>query len=742
MKRGFLILDNVEGDTEEYVVVNLYSYLKEGFIPTGHRAETLKMKIDKYFENKLMMNPNADRKQELENARELIFYFLDAYIKKCTSTDHLIEQIKATAKDENSAFVQFLIEFLLDKDVNFAFVEFYYLTELSRFLFTDQVDLYLSGTLGQGTLPKFDTLWSSIEASFNWKFDRDASNQQIAKIRACYMKHVENFMASRPISGKLLDGKDYYGTNYYFSKGYREGGFLFSTHTQDKLIARIGGLSRRLKLAYAVADVSSNLPEFYTNMIIRTPMSILQEISKINGFMETLCDQFNREEISEEQFEFKYTIYEETLNSLHEFWTTYGMLNHEIEVQHRWLTYLSIKDGYNWYSRDFAYRWESDHYRIKPQGIDYDILLKSLSLETRDNFIKFINDGITNPQRYLDAKVKHDWPFDNEIFDNVIASSLSNKYSKNRLAQIPVVSDRLFEKFIDHFHEKELYSQYVEGDPARQDPNVPKIAKKIAANLPQFSTKSSSSIISENDEVIISHRSTGLALNLLVQNMPECVTHEYFSMETVDIDGEGPLEQNRLWGAKEDLLFFDIIFYGADLKPGMSLFAIDPKYHFINGFAQQIVSSLSHQDALGTAPDAEVDSILFNYGIKKDGNNIEVVVFKTKLSYMKILEFLTNLQSTTSPWKSDWVQDIEETAGIDDDLKSDYSYYSDAQTGIRSRIPDVYKKFLVDYWEIGHIEEYVQRLIAEQPQRAQYWQNWLTCAETEISALRMELLNA
>jgi len=755
-----------EEDSEGYRINNIFRDLIEGKIPSGDRAEILKKKVEKYFESAIESAYDAydntppaysnqldfyfldnmdNRVQELTDALDTILYFLDSYIEKCYSTDRIIKQIKSSDNNKNSAFAQFLIEFLRDHDTNLAFGEFSSLRELSRFLFPDQSDDYIQATSNAENLPDFNTLWSSLIASFDWEFKREQSNYHINDIRACYMKHIENFIASSPVSSKLPDGKDYYSTVPYLSRESRVSSF--STHTKNQLLAKKVELSEKLRKAYGAAGISSSLPVFYSDMIIHTPTGIFQEMSKINDFIAKTFDDFLNDKIDNHQFEFLLDIYYDAINILQEFLTEYGMLNHEIEVQHRWATYLH---GYNWYSRDFKYRKETDQYRIKPNyGSDYSSVLQSLSPETQENFYEFIINGYTNPWRYLDAKVKHDWPFDNEIFDVVTAHELSDWRSNNRLSQIPVVSDRLFSSFVEHFHDEGIYQQLVQGNSKKTDPNVPEIAKKIANNLPLIDTKSSKSTILDSDEIIISHSTTGLALNLLVKNMPECIAHEYHSMDLSDIDGDGPLEQYRVWYAKGDLLFYDMKFYGGDFKPGMSVLSPNTKDHFINAFAQQIKSSLSQQADLGSAPDAEVESIIFNYGISKDGQNIEVVVFKTKLSYMKILEFLANLQSSDPEvnWKSDWVKYVEDKAKKDEKIDNDYDKYSDAQIGIRSQIPEVYKKFLVDYWEIGHIEEYVQSLIASlkadnRNKGAEYWENWLAFAGAEIDAMRTELLES
>jgi hypothetical protein len=313
------------------------------------------------------------------------------------------------------------------------------------------------------------------------------------------------------------------------------------------------------------------------------------------------------------------------------------------------------------------------------------------------------------------------------------------------------ITDHIFDTAVDYLENQHHYWQYVDdGASDTTIGNPPEIAKKIAAQLPNVNVKKSGLNPNDQEIAIVSHSSTDLALNLLVKKMPEGISHEYPSFEKIDIDGDGPKEQYRVSYAKEDVLFLDDNrFYGCDFKTKMHLshgsFSVRTA-RLINAIPQQLKSSLSQQNILGDHDDARVFSIIINNGQKNNGNEREMIGFDSQMMYIQWLDILTCLRGTVEVngrnvvFESDWAEHIQRES----QKAKKNQEYDDYRDGMIDSLPEVYKKFLVDYWEIGDIEQYATQLKndAKTADEEQYWERWIIVAGAVIEGLQNDLINS
>lgn len=421
-------------------------------------------------------------------------------------------------------------------------------------------------------------------------------------------------------------------------------------------------------------DVTSLMPGFMTGLDISVTSSLptlKATIDEINSYIDDNIKKYYSSDISYEKFFMKDNIYRSAIHYL------------------------------NKYISDFKLKQKSDfdllsnyEYTSVEQLIAHS---KYMSDKVFENLIKEIFSAKKDSKKALGLYKKLSAK-DPEI-DNILNPSL---LTKAKMTNFYGITTEHFKEFIKFSHQFEGFKQFDSDKKSLSD-------KDISKSFIELIERIQKNEFYDSDIRSHPHPSSYVDTAQILKSMDEYLAREKPSL------GRAQVTQNsyRYWNAIIDLYLHELSgnneFAIRDFKPSWDADTEgDLNTHFINTFAQVIVYCLIELAALEQGVDISSEEITMLGGVFNERVAVE---FDPKEMYVLLFDLLLNVES------SEWHAHL----GKNTDLNSDYEV----------DLPDIYKMFFIDCWQIGDIKAYLEASGYSEAQINEY--------ESKIEELQIEM---
>ncbi len=354
----------------------------------------------------------------------------------------------------------------------------------------------------------------------------------------------------------------------------------------------------------------------------------------------------------------------------------------------------------NKYINDFKFKQKSDtSFSFNYEYTSIEQLIahsKYMSDEVFENLINQIFSAEKDSKKAL-GLYKKLYAEDPGI-DNILAPSL---LTSAEMTKFDGITTDHFKEFIK-FYKNKGYKLFDSGKVSSSSEDISKSFIELIERIQEYA-------FYDSDIESHTHPTSYVDTAEILRSMGEYLAHEKPSL------GRAQVSQNsyRYWNGKIDLYLHELSgnneFAIRDFKPRWDAdTGGDLNSHFINTFAQVIVYCLIELAALEQGVDMSSEEITMLGGVFNEKVAVE---FDPKRMYILLFDLLLNVES------SEWHDHLEK----DIDLSSDYEV----------DLPDIYKMFFIDCWQIGDIKAYLEASGYTEAQISEY--------ESKIEELQTEI---